>query len=122
MKVLHGLVLAIAVLTLISGTIQAFAPGFILGLVHAAKGAEAEHFFAIIGMFMILFGAMLCHALIIGELNAPVMIWSGAQKVGASIAVGLGVYRGFFGQIAWIVALTDFLSAVLIFAYLWRKT
>ena len=53
------IVLAIGALTALTGAVQLVAPALILRAVGGETTAGASHFFAIVGMFMILFGGLL---------------------------------------------------------------
>ena len=48
----------------------------------------------------------------------PVFLWAGLQKIGAFIAVGIGVFHEIFGPKSLIVAGFDLLSGILIFVYM----
>lgn len=114
---LWWIVLAIAVLTVVSGLVQMFAPGFVLTVVSAEITPTSSHFFAIVGMFMFLFGGALWQALCSDTPQPAVFIWSGLQKIGAASAVGLGVHHAIFSKFSLLVASFDFLSGIIIFAY-----
>lgn len=114
---LRGALLAIGVLTVLSGLIQAVRPGFILGLIGGETSAGNLHSFAIVGMFMVLFGGLLSHALLSSAPPSVPLLWAGLQKLGASGAVALGVGKGLFGSLAIVVAAFDLLSALLVFVY-----
>lgn len=104
----------IALLTVISGLVQMLVPDFVLGIIGGDITASTLHFFAIIGMFMLMFGGLLWHALS-GDRKIPeAVLWCGLQKFGAAVAVGLGVGRGLFSWLALGVAGFDLLSGVLI--------
>lgn len=112
--------LAIGAMTLLSGAVQAAAPGFILRPLGSEITPASLHFFGIVGMFMVLFGGMLVHALVSEEAQPVALLWAALQKFGASAAVGLGVANGVFSSLATVVALFDLLSGVLAIAY-WRS-
>jgi hypothetical protein len=76
------------------------------------------HFFAIIGMFMVIFGAMMLQALLTAGDHSVAVLWAGVQKLGAAAAVGIGVVTGVFSALALGVAIFDLVSGVLIFSYL----
>ncbi|MEY4582184.1 MAG: hypothetical protein RL701_6887 [Pseudomonadota bacterium] len=119
---LRRAVFAIGVLTVVTGAVQVFVPGWVLGVIGSPgdPGATARTSFAIVGMFMVLFGGLLLHVLAnehtrkSGEIA---LFWCAAQKLAASIAVTLGVWSGVFGPLALTVALLDFVSAVLFYVY-----
>ncbi|HWX56069.1 MAG TPA: patatin [Verrucomicrobiae bacterium] len=120
-KVLYWLVWIIAVSTLISGLVQMIDPAFVLRLVRAETTSTTKHFFAIVGMFMTLFGGMLLHALYAPAQQSVAVFWAGLQKFGASIAVALGVERNLFAVVALGIAAFDFASGILVLWY-WAKT
>jgi hypothetical protein len=106
-------------LTAATGATQCVLPGFVLGLLQAESTTTTRHFFSIVGMFMLLFGGLLVHASRSEAAAASSMlIWCGLQKLGASIAIGLGVLGGVFFQWAWLLAGFDLMSGVLIIV--WR--
>ena len=119
LSLIRKLIIAIAVVTVISGVVQAIAPAFILGLVHAEIDPTTTQAFAIVGFFMALFGGLLIQCLAFGPPVLPGVLWSGLQKVGASAAVFIGIHRGVFSGFAAAVASFDGLSAVLILGYYW---
>lgn len=114
-RAIHRTVLLlIAILTVFSGAVQMIAPGFVLGVVDAERSPASLHFFGIVGMFMVLFGGLLWHALISAAPHPLAVLWAGLQKFGASIAVALGIVRAVFhSPFAWGVAALDLISGVL---------
>ena len=112
-----GLV-AISVATMLTGLAQVVAPATMLGLIMAEASPTATHFFAIIGMFMCLFGGLLWQVLRSPAYQPTAVLWAGLQKLGAAIAVGLGVHAGIFSALALGVAGFDFCSGLLIMLYL----
>lgn len=117
-KLIRTILLLISLTTLLSGLMQVIAPAFVLNFVGAAIDTTTEQLFATIGMFMFLFGAMMIHALYNEENNRVAVIWSGLQKLGASIAVFIGIFKGVFIPLAAGVAVFDLLSALFFFYYL----
>jgi hypothetical protein len=118
-SLLSKVLVAIAAITVLSGLGQLLVPGFVLRIVGGTPSPAANHFFGIVGMFMVLFGGMLLQALLSAGHHPIVVFWSGLQKFGASAAVALGVLRAVFGPLALLVAGFDLLSGLLILAY-WR--
>jgi hypothetical protein len=116
---LRRVLLLIAVLTVISGLVQMVVPGRLLGLLSAESTPASRHFFGIVGMFMVLFGGLLWHALTSRSAQAIPVFWAGLQKFGASAAVGLGVLHGIFSPLALGVAGFDLLSGILALVYWW---
>lgn len=117
---LYWLLVLIAASTFLTGAVQAIAPAFFLHLLAAETTTTSQHFFAIVGMFMVLFGGATLHALLSIKHHPVVILWSGLQKFGASVAVALGVQHRVFSLLALIVAIVDFLSGVLALWY-WRR-
>jgi hypothetical protein len=116
----YVLLVLIAAMTALTGAIQMIAPAFILRLLSAETTATSKHFFAIVGMFMVLFGGATLNALLSFKHHPVVIFWSGLQKLGASAAVGLGVVNEVFSSIAIVVAVIDLLSGLLALWY-WKR-
>jgi hypothetical protein len=115
---MRWLLAIIAAATVVSGAVQLIAPGFVLGFLDAESSPASRHFFGIVGMFMVLFGGMLLHALLDAGDHRIVVLWSGLQKIGASGAVALGVWNGIFSTLALGVAGFDLFSGAVIFLYM----
>lgn len=116
----YVLLIIIAAATALTGAIQSVAPAFILNLLDAETDRTSQHFFAIVGMFMVLFGGATLHALLSLRHHPIVIFWSALQKLGASVAVGMGVLHGLFSQLGWVVAVVDLLSGLLALWY-WKR-
>lgn len=116
---LYWLLVLISGLTVASGLFQMAATDFELRTLSAESTAASRHFFAIVGMFMVLFGGMLLQALLGKGGQGVAVLWAGLQKFGASAAVGIGVWHQVFSGLALGVAGFDFVSGVLILLY-WR--
>jgi hypothetical protein len=115
---LRLIVEVIAALTIVSGAVQMIWPGAVLVLVGGESTATSRHFFGIVGMFMVLFGGLALHGIVVRSL--PALAWSTLQKVGAVAAVVLGIRHEIFSSTALLVAGFDFVSAVFLAAYSWR--
>jgi hypothetical protein len=114
---IYVLLVLIAASTALTGGVQVVAPAFILRLLSADVTTTSQHFFAIVGMFMVLFGGATLHALLSFKHHPVVILWSSFQKFGAALAVALGVQRGVFSSLAIVVAVVDLLSGLLAFWY-----
>ena len=112
--------IAIAGLTAITGAIQVFAPRPMLQSLMAEDDDTARHFFGTIGMFMVVVGGGLLNALLRPGRDPVIVFWAALQKLGASVAVGLGVRRGIFSPLALVVSFFDFLSGLLALEH-WRR-
>lgn len=113
---LRVLVWAVAVITVVSGATQIVVPGAILDFLDAENTGTARHFFAIVGMFMVLFGGMTYAALLSTRPNSTVLIWASLQKFGASAAVFAGIANDILSGLAAGVAAFDLASGVIILA------
>jgi hypothetical protein len=104
--------------TVVSGGVQLLAPQVVLQAVGGGDATPAAlHFFAIVGMFMVLFGALLWFSVEHGQRRYPLVL-AGLQKFGASATVTIGMAKGVFGAMGALVAGFDFLSGVLIVVFL----
>jgi len=112
------LVLIISVMTCISGMMQMLNPGFVLNFIGAEITPASSHFFGIVGMFMTLFGGLMIHALYSVHPNRVAVFWCALQKLGAFVAVGLGIINEVFSMIAAGVAFFDLFSGLLFLYYL----
>lgn len=117
---LRAVLAVIAVTTAFSGAVQLVAPGFVLGALGAESTATSRHFFATVGMFMVVVGGLLTHTLLSRSPSADVLLWSGLQKFGAFVAVLLGVLNQVFAGLALGVAIFDLITSVLL-AIAWRR-
>ncbi|SHE43691.1 hypothetical protein SAMN05443144_101291 [Fodinibius roseus] len=107
----------IAAITIISGLVQAVNPALVLYIIDGAATPASTHFFGIVGLFMVLFGGLLYHALGATRHQPVAVFWCGFQKFGAAAAVGLGVSRDIFSWLALGVAGFDLVSGFLIMIY-----
>jgi hypothetical protein len=116
------LLAAIAAATIVSGLVQLVAPGFVLGILDADSTATTRHFFAIVGMFMAIVGALLLHTLLRPPpADRVVVMWASLQKLGACLAVAIGVGHDIFSSLALLVAAFDFCTAAIGGLFLWRE-
>lgn len=117
---LRGVVAAISALTVLSGLGQLALPGTVLDLLGADSTPTTRHLFAIVGMFMAVVGAVTLQALLSEPPPPYVVLWCAVQKLGAFVAVSVGVARDLFGPVAMVVAGFDLLTALLA-AALWHR-
>ncbi len=121
-KYLNLAILIISFITLISGITQLFFPEFVLKMTGAEVSETSSHFFATIGMFMILFAGLMIQTVYSKDTGSAAIFWSAMQKLGAGIAVIAGILKGLFALQAAPVAGFDLLSGILFFYYLqYRK-
>ncbi|HWG74826.1 MAG TPA: hypothetical protein VG184_12305 [Acidimicrobiales bacterium] len=108
---------AVAALTAASGAMQMVAPGVVLRGVAPGADRLGRHLFATVGMFMVVSGGTLHQALRPARPDPAMLAWSGAQKLGASAAVAIGVRRRLMSPLALSVAAFDLVSGVACLAY-----
>jgi len=117
-KIINLLVILISLATIFSGLAQLFVPSFVLKLIGAEVTATSAHFFAIVGLFMALFGGLMLHAIYNPTPQRPAILWCAFQKLGAFVVVGLGIFNGIFAPIAVGIALFDLFSGLIFLYYL----
>jgi hypothetical protein len=117
-RFLNLLVVGISLATIVSGLAQVVAPAFVLGVIGADITPTTAHFFAIVGMFMALFGGLMLHNVYSPRTGTAAILWCALQKLGACVAVGVGILHGIFSGMAAGVAAFDLLSGVLFLYYL----
>ncbi len=117
-KYLNLFVILISAATVFSGIMQIIAPGFVLSFIGADTAPASKHFFAIIGMFMALFGGLMLNVVYSARPSKSTVFWCALQKLGASIAVLLGIYNEIFSLMAGSIALFDLVSGLLFLYYM----
>ncbi|MCS4436921.1 patatin [Aquiflexum gelatinilyticum] len=117
-KYLTLIVIAISMVTVISGLTQVFMPATVLKIIGADITDSTNHLFGIVGMFMALFGGMLIHNIYSIHPSKVVVVWCALQKLGAFVAVSLGVMSGLFSWMALSVAIFDLFSGLLFLYYM----
>lgn len=117
---LRALLTVIGVITVLSGAAQVLAPAVVLRPLGAEVTPTTRQLFATVGMFMVVVGGLLTHTLLSDESTAITVLWSALQKLGAALAVFIGVAGGVFAVIALCVAAFDLSTAVLLGVY-WRR-
>lgn len=113
------LLLFIAVVTLLTGAAQMALPERLLSILSAESTRTSAHFFATVGMFMVVIGGALLQALRTARPVPIVVFWTGWQKLGAAALVALGIGKGVLAPLAGWVAGFDLASGLLAFHY-WK--
>lgn len=109
---------AIGAITALSGAVQIAVPGWELALLNSQDTAATRHLFATVGMFMVLFGGLLLHALRADAGLRFALLWTSLQKFGAAVAVTIGVISGVFSGLALGVAVFDLASGLILLTHL----
>jgi hypothetical protein len=117
---LRSVLVVIAAITVLTGLTQLVAPAWILDFIARDRSALGAHFFATVGMFMIITGAMFLQSLLAHSTEGAIPFWIGVQKAAACALVAWAVLRGLLVPIAYAVAAFDGATAVLTFAF-WRR-
>jgi hypothetical protein len=116
-RYLNLLIIAISMATIASGLAQVVAPSFVLHFVGADITTTATQLFATIGIFLVLCGGLMLHA-VYSAYPSVAILWCAFQKIGACIAVLIGIANGVFSIMAIGIALFDLLSGILFLYYL----
>jgi hypothetical protein len=103
---------AVAGLTAASGALQMVKPGLVLGELSPDHSPMTRQLFATVGMFMTVAGAILHRTLAADEPDRSLLGWTAVEKMGAALAVSVGVRRRLFARRALLVAAFDFASGV----------
>ena len=110
----------IAVSTVLTGLLLLIAPDWLLGIIAHDQTALAAHFFATVGMFMVITGAMFLQTLLARSREPAVPLWIGIQKAAGAALVAWAVVRGLLIPLSYLVAAYDAVTALLAFAF-WRR-
>lgn len=100
-----------------NGLTQLLAPGFVLSLVATEASPVSKHLIASSGMLVALFGGMFLYALLDEQPQPIPVLWTGLQKIGTAIAVGLGVQHATYAAPIAAFALFDLVAGVMIIGY-----
>ena len=117
---LRLLLILIAATTVVSGAAQLLAPDFVLSFIAKDKSPLTLQFFATVGMFMVITGAMFLQSLWKRSSETAISLWIGVQKAAAAALVAWAIMRGLLLPIAYVVAGFDALTAVLTFIF-WHR-
>lgn len=117
---LRNILTAIAAITVITGLTQLVAPAWALGFIARDASPLGAHFFATVGMFMIITGAMFFQSLRAHSKEGAIPFWIAVQKAAACALVAWAVVRGLLAPISYGVAAFDGATALLTFAF-WRR-
>ena len=91
-----------------------------LGADPVAAGAVARFYVAAIGALLVVFGALLLHALLSPLPHPAVFLWVGAEKAVYAAMAALGAAQGVYGRAAFGVTALDLVAAALCLVQ-WRR-
>lgn len=117
---LRVLLIAIALITVVSGLSQMVMGSFVYGIVATNAEPAAIHLFATVGMFMFITGAMFLQSLLARSNEPAIPLWIGVQKLAAAVLVTIAWSKGYFVAITLLIAAFDALSGVLAFIF-WKR-
>jgi hypothetical protein len=117
---LRILLAIIAVSTVLTGLLLLLAPDWLLHFIAHDHTPLAAHFFATVGMFMVITGALFLQSLLARSREPAISFWIGVQKAAGAALVAWAVLRGLLIPLAYLVAGFDAITAVLVLI-LWRR-
>lgn len=117
---LRLLLIMIAAITIVTGLTQLLVPGWVLSVIAREHSALGAHFFATVGMFMLITGAMFLQSLLMRSSEAAIPLWIGIQKAAAALLVAWATVRGLLLPLAYGVAAFDGFTTLITFMF-WRR-
>jgi predicted phage tail protein len=114
------LLVAIAVITTVSGLLQLVAPDAALAIMDVTPASETVYFFRIVSLLTALFGGALLHTSWRRRYEATVLLWAGLQKVLGAAAVVLAVLSATLSGNTLLVAGYDFLAGLFVL-WFWSR-
>ncbi len=117
---IRGVLIFISAVTIISGLVQLVAPAWELSFIATSQSALGEQFFATVGMFMVITGAMFLQSLLTHSSERAIPLWIGVQKAAAVALVSLAIVRGLLAPIAFGTVGFDAVSAIITFVF-WHR-
>ena len=118
--VIRLLLILIAATTAITGLAQLVAPAWVLAFIAPAPESLGVHFFATVGMFMVITGGMFLQSLLRRSTEPAIPFWIGMQKAAAAVLVAWAILRGLLAPLAYAVAAFDAITAVIAFLFWYR--
>ena len=110
----------IAASTVLTGLLLLLVPDWLLHLIAHDQSALAAHFFATVGMFMIITGAMFLQTLVTRSTEPAVPFWIAVQKAAGAALVALAIIRGMLIPPCYLIVAFDGFTALLVFVF-WRR-
>jgi len=114
------LLIVIAAVTIVTGFGQLVAPAWVLAFIAPNPEALGVHFFATVGMFMLITGAMFLQSLLARSTETAIPFWIGVQKALAAVLVAWAIMRGLLAPLAYSVAAFDAVSGAIAFVF-WNR-
>lgn len=114
------LLILIAATTAVTGFAQLVAPTWVLSFIAPKSDPLGAHFFATVGMFMVITGAMFLQSLLRRSAEPAIPFWIGIQKAAAAALVAWAVMRGLLAPLAYAVAAFDAITAAIALVFWYR--
>lgn len=114
------LLILIAAVTVVTGLMQLAVPGLVLAFIAPNPGALGLHFFATVGMFMVITGATFLQSLLTHSTEPAIPFWIGVQKIAAAVLVTWAILRGLLAPLTYAVAAFDAVSGAIAFVF-WKR-
>jgi hypothetical protein len=111
------LLLAIALITILSAFLQIVGTESALNFMGVSISAESIYLFRLVSLLTGLFGGALLHTLLSDAPEPVVLLWVGLQKVLSSLAVLLAVLNQLLTGTTLLVAGYDFLAGLFVLWY-----
>lgn len=115
------LLIAIAVVTVLSGLVQLVTPDAALTFMGISTSDETVYLFRLVSLLTALFGGALLHTALTGRFERTVLVWAALQKVLSAAAVLLAFVGAILASGTLIVAGYDFLAGLFVFWFWWRR-
>lgn len=108
----HWLIVAIAIITVLSGAGQVLAPERALTFMGLGVSDDTIFLFRILSLLVALFGGALLHSALTARFEITVLLWVGLQKLTSAAAMLLGVTSGLLTSEVVLVAGYDFAAGL----------
>lgn len=115
------LVIAIAVITILSGVGQFVIPDAALTFMSVSVTGETVYLFRLVSLLTALFGGALLHTSLSGRYEPTVLLWASLQKLLGAAAVLLAVLSGLIASGTLLIAGYDFLAGLFVLWFFNRR-
>ncbi|GIK29761.1 MAG: hypothetical protein IT298_06405 [Chloroflexi bacterium] len=115
------LVVAIAVITILSGAVQFIVPGVALGAMSLEASNASVFLFRFLSVVTALFGAALLHTAWDKAYIPAVLLWAGLQKLAGTTLIVAAAVSGVVAVGALPVAIYDGLAGLYVLGFVYRR-
>lgn len=117
---IEWVLIAIAILTILSGVGQLLAPDAALTFMGVQASVETVYLFRLVSLLTALFGGALLHTAWTKQYETTVLLWSALQKILSAAAVLLAGFSGIIAGNTLLVAGYDLLAGLFV-GWFWLK-